>query len=93
MQNFADRLRVLLALLALCHVVRTSPLPPPLERVAHAIFSVKGVWVRDLGSITLGVRDRDSEAANVASAPGIRQRFGGSPAQPGGSGRAARTHG
>ena len=49
--DFADRLRVLLALLALCKAITPAP---PLERGTHAIYSVKGVWVRDLGSITAG---------------------------------------
>ena len=69
--NFADRLCVLLALLA---GVRPSPLPPPLEREAHAIYSVRRVWVRDLGSITGGY-----VIGRLRS--GIRQRFGGSTAQ------------
>ena len=33
--------------------------------------------------LLLGVRDREAANAGVASAPGIRQRFGGSTAQPG----------
>ena len=45
------------------------------------------IWV-----LLLGVRDREAANAGVASTPGIRQRFGGSTAQPGGSGGAARTH-
>ena len=43
--------------------------------------------------LLLGVRDREAANAGVATAPGIRQRFGGSTSQPGGSGGAASTHG
>ena len=89
---FAGRLRVLLALLALCKAITPAPTLQGVERGTHAIISVKGVWVRDLGSITWGERDREAANAGVASAPGNRQRFGGSTAQPGGSGGAARTH-
>ena len=49
------------------------------------------IW-GDSGVHYLGVRDREAANAGVASAQGIRQRFGGITAQPGGSGGAALTH-
>ena len=51
-----------------------------MKRRTHTIYFARGVWVRDLGYITWGVRDREAANAGVASASGIRQRFGGSTA-------------